>query len=67
MPSAIPDIFFLVILGTAVWVGVDANSRDWTGTPVADRTWKWVLGTLVLWVIVFPIYLMKRGDAPRKT
>ena len=66
MPSALPDIFFLVVLSTSVWVGVDANTRDWSGTPVADKTWKWVLGSLVLWIIVFPVYLMKCGETPRK-
>ena len=42
MPAALPDIFFLIILGTSVWVGVDASSRDLSRIPVADKTWKWV-------------------------
>ena len=67
MPSAIPDIFFIVVLTTTVWVGVDASSRDLSKIPIADKTWKWVLGSLLLWIIIFPVYLMKRSEAPRKT
>jgi hypothetical protein len=34
---------------------VDANSPT-----------KWIIGMLLLWIIVSPVYLAKRGQAPRK-
>jgi hypothetical protein len=50
----------LTVLGTTVWVVADANQRDWRGNRFADATWKWVLGCLLLWIVVFPIYLVQR-------
>ena len=33
----------------------------------ASKTWQWVVGALILWIIVFPVYLFKRSNAPLKT
>lgn len=55
--------FCIVVVPTAVWVGFDASKRDWvegSSTPV------WVVGTLLLWIVVFPFYLWKRGRVPLK-
>jgi len=53
----------LIVLVTSVWVGFDARSRDWSDNSFADAPWKWVVGSLVLWIVVFPLYLVKRGQA----
>jgi heme/copper-type cytochrome/quinol oxidase subunit 2 len=56
-------LILLLVLGTTVWVAVDANKRDWSqGTSPTT----WVIGMLLLWIVVFPVYLAKRGQAPVK-
>jgi hypothetical protein len=57
---------FLLIVGTTVWVGVDASHRDWSGHSFANATWKWVAGSLLLWIVAFPVYLAQRGRVPVK-
>jgi hypothetical protein len=54
-------VVVLVVVGTAIWVGFDASGRDWSGDGFANRPWKWVLGCLGLWIIVFPMYLVRRN------
>lgn len=53
-----------MLLGTTIWVGVDASRRDWSKRSFG--TAGWVVGTLLLWIVFFPVYLAKRGDAPLK-
>ena len=60
------NIILLVVVATSIWVGIDASSRDWSESSFADRSWKWVVGSLVLWIVVFPVYLAKHGKAPSK-
>lgn len=64
--ATFPAVMFVVIVGTAVWVGVDASNRDFSRSSFASKTWHWVVGTLLLWIVVFPVYLAKRGHAPLK-
>jgi hypothetical protein len=59
-------ILLFIVLATTVWVGVDASGRDWSGDRFANSTTKWVIGTLLLWIVVFPVYLARRGRAPLK-
>jgi hypothetical protein len=54
-------VFCILVLPTAVWVGFDAAKRDW---PKGSSTPVWVLGTLLVWIVVFPFYLWKRGRVP---
>ena len=58
---------FAMLLGAAasVWVGIDASRRDWQGNEFADRPWKWVVGSLFLSSVVFPIYLFQRKVVTR--
>jgi hypothetical protein len=55
-----------LIVGTTIWLGVDASGRDWSDNRFASATWKWVVGCLFLWIVAFPAYLAMRGNAPRK-
>ena len=59
-------VMFFVVVGSAVWVGADASHRDFSGSSFASKTWHWVVGILLLWIVVFPVYLAKRGHAPLK-
>jgi drug/metabolite transporter (DMT)-like permease len=61
-------IIFLVVLATIIWAGVDASRRDWTnGKYMTNSTAGWVLGMILLWIVVFPVYIAQRGRAPFKT
>jgi hypothetical protein len=53
----------IVVLATA-WVAFDSRNRDFSGHSFADRPWKWVVGTLLLWIVVFPLYLLRRNRFP---
>lgn len=56
-------VLLLVVVGTTIWVGVDASKRDWGN---GSGTGTWVVGCILLWIVAFPIYLWKRGKAPLK-
>jgi hypothetical protein len=61
-------LILLIVVLTTVWMGVDADKRDWTGNPFADAPWKWVVGGLILWIVTFPAYfLVYRKRVPLKT
>jgi hypothetical protein len=59
-------LLLLAVVATTVWVGVDSSGRDWSGDRFANSPTKWVIGSLLLWIIVFPVYLARRGRAPHK-
>lgn len=59
-------IVVLVILGTAVWVDQDARKLVAAGATKAqmggNSPLTWSVCTILLWIIVFPWYLVKRGQ-----
>jgi hypothetical protein len=59
-------VILVLVVGTTIWVGVDASQRNWQGHKFADRPWKWIVGSLLLWIVVFPLYLVQRGRVPAK-
>ena len=59
-------IMFFVVIGSAIWVGIDASHRDFSGSSFASKTWHWVVGILLLWIVVFPIYLFQRSKTTAK-
>ena len=60
-------IFAFLIVATTAWVAYDASQRDWSGHGFANRTWKWVVGCLLLWVVAFPVFTsLQRGRVPSK-
>jgi hypothetical protein len=61
--SGLSFILVVGIIGSVIWVGVDASKRDWGN---GSGTGTWVLGCILLWIVVFPVYLYKRGKAPLK-
>jgi len=56
----------LVQVATVVWIGIDASRRDFSNDGFANKTWKWVVGALVFWILVAPLYLIRRNRAPLK-
>jgi len=60
-------IGFLIQGVCAIWVYSDAQKRDWNGDGFANKPWKWAIGVLLLWIIAFPVYLLRRGKRPLLT
>jgi hypothetical protein len=56
----------IVVISAAIWVGFDAANRDWSGNRIGNKTWHWVLGTLLFFLLVLPLYLYQRGRVPLK-
>lgn len=56
--------FYGLFFGSIVWMGLDARKRDFSSSKFASKTWQWVVGALLVWIIVFPVYLFKRQNAP---
>ena len=59
-------LMLLLVVGSTVWLGVDASKRDWSENKFASSTGRWVIGSLGLWIVAFPVYLVHRGRAPLK-
>ncbi len=56
-------VVLLAVVGSTIWVGVDASRREW-GDGIG--TAGWVIFCLLLWIVAFPVYLAKRGKVPLK-
>lgn len=55
----------LIAVGSTAWLAVDASKRDWTDSKVAKNVPTWVVGSLLVWPIVFPLYVFsERKKAP---
>jgi hypothetical protein len=58
-----------VVVATSVWVLIDANNigvRKGLITGMGDMSaGMWFVASLLLWIIAFPMYLIKRGDLKR--
>lgn len=56
---------WLVIIASAIWVFIDAKNIGVKKglVPGMGNTgpWGWFFGTLMLWIVVFPMYLYYRG------
>jgi hypothetical protein len=64
--SLISVIFLLLVIGTSIWVGIDAGNlgvkRGRLGGGGLDMSVAaWVVCCLLLWIIAFPCYLVARG------
>lgn len=57
-------LFLLVVLGSSVWVLIDAKRigvRKGLVDGIANiGPWGWFFGCILLWIVVFPLYLIKR-------
>jgi uncharacterized membrane protein len=59
-------LLFLLVLTSTIWVGFDAAGRDWTEHRHGHNVVEWVVGCLLVWIIVFPMYVATRSHAPLK-
>src|SRR4051812_15982058 len=62
--SGATAFWLALVLASTIWVGVDAGKRDWSSDKFASGPTVWVIGMLFLWIIVLPVYLVKRGRVP---
>jgi hypothetical protein len=60
-------LILLVVVGSTIWVGVDASKREFGDKGLVGSTAGWVVGCVLLWIVVFPYYLFRRGRAPLKS
>jgi heme/copper-type cytochrome/quinol oxidase subunit 1 len=37
-------LVLLVVVGSTIWMGMDASGRDWSENKFARHTWQWVVG-----------------------
>lgn len=58
--------WYAIALGSIVWIGFDASKRDFSDSRFANKTWQWVVGAIFLWLLVVPLYLVRRRRAPLK-
>jgi hypothetical protein len=54
------EIVLFIVIITSVWVGFDVRRRR-RAADTQDAAWSWVLGSLLLWIVVFPLYLWSRS------
>jgi hypothetical protein len=63
-----PLLVLLVVLASDAWVYADAKAHTERGTPVivsagnlvVETPTAWFVGTLLLWIVFFPLYLVAR-------
>ena len=60
-------LLIVIVVATTIWVALDAGQRDWSANQFWKSTETWVFGCLLVWVVAFPVYLVKRQTAPLKT
>ena len=59
-----PTFMLLLVVGSSIWVGIDAFNLAKTSNgkgPGGTSPAAWVVGCLMLWIVFFPYYLVKRG------
>lgn len=63
------SFIWLIVIGTSIWVLFDAKSigvKKGQIEGIANMgPWGWFFVCLLLWIIGFPAYLVKRGEYKR--
>ena len=59
-------IVWLMLVGTSIWVLIDAKNIGVKPGQVKGLgnmgPWSWFFGCILLWIVIFPYYLCKRGE-----
>jgi hypothetical protein len=66
-----PLLVLLIVVASDIWVYADAKAHTQRGTHVAfstrsfevDTPEAWLLGSVLLWIVFFPLYLTSRNRA----
>jgi hypothetical protein len=62
-------LVFIVVIVTSIWVWADARSKaknSVDGKVGGEKPWAWFWGCLLLWIILFPLYLVRRGQGSKR-
>jgi hypothetical protein len=62
-------VVLLGVVGTAIWVDQDARKLIAAGaskSQLGNSPLTWGIATILVWIIVFPWYLLKRRDIRRE-
>ncbi|HEY5104935.1 MAG TPA: DUF2510 domain-containing protein [Acidimicrobiales bacterium] len=62
-------VVLLGVFGTAIWVDQDARKLMAAGaskSQLGNSPLTWGIATILVWIIVFPWYLLKRRDIRRE-
>ncbi len=58
-------LMMLLVFGSLVWVYIDATELDTESRDVKGFSkmapWHWALACFIIWLLVFPIYLVYRN------
>jgi len=58
-------LVLIIVVGTSIWVYFDAKSLGFKRTGKGGLTdmgpGSWLAGSLLLWIVIFPIYLVARS------
>jgi hypothetical protein len=62
-------IVWLLVIGSSIWVVVDAKSIGVKRGQIKGigniGPWGWFVACLLLWILAFPLYLSKRSEFKR--
>lgn len=63
------ELMWIVVIASSIWVFIDAKQigirkGQMPGLFDADPV-LWAAATFLLWIVVFPAYLVKRGEYKR--
>lgn len=62
-------LVLLAVIGSAIWVDQDARKLVAAGASkdqMGNLPLTWSIATILLWIVVFPWYLNKRGKIRRE-
>ena len=61
-------VMFIIVIGTTIWVGQDShkhkiaiNNKPYS--RFSNGSVMWTVGCLLLWIVIFPLYLVYRYKA----
>ena len=64
--ESVMEFLFLVVIGTSIWMFVDSNRMGYDPKQVGGFAGMspvgWLFAGIFIWIIAFPLYLVKRGD-----
>jgi len=67
--SCLTTFMWIMVIGTSIWVFFDANTigvKKGQVEGIADMSaGGWLLASLLLWIVAFPLYLSKRSEFKR--
>jgi len=61
------EYLWLFVLGSSIWVGFDSHALGMKRDKEKGvyGPWFWFIGSLLLWIVIFPAYLAKRVQFKR--